>query len=904
MSNKNNNQHIAIWVIWLLIMNLLFPVIANAASPLAGTLIKNQATATYKDASGIEQVATSNLVETLIQHVAAMDLTQNQTRPGVLGNTVYFPHVLTNTGNDVDSFDLTATNNAAADQYDFDEVNIYADANQDGIPDSDTEIASTGNLSAQEEFYFVVATVIPTAGPGVNDQGQITVTGESDFDNNVTQSNEDTVTLSDKAIIEVTKSMSASTGYSPSSEFTVTLTYENTGVQAATNVTLIDALPAGMNYIAGSAKWSETGVTVLTDNDKSDDQTGIIYCAYHTDCSGLPSNSDSTQQVTAIIGTIAAGDSGTLTFKAQIDSGISASKLHNHADYEYDNGAGIVPRIPSNKVPYEVLALPAVGANGSDTNAADDADNLGGNTDAFIVAIANQGETVVFDNIIRNKGNSTDTFDISINSTIADPFPTGTVFQLYKQDGFTPLLDTNSNGTVDTGPLDANAQYKVVLKAVLPVDATLGNNGGAGFNVRKTATSSIDTSISDSVTDSLQAITAEASVDLTNNAAGNAGGGVGPGPAANPVTTVTAAPGGNAVFNLFVNNTSNVNSSYQLNYSMDDPFVAGKVDANWKIRFHLDGGNNDCSTQGIKVTSTGVIAAQSNKQICAVVTLPITAVSDKDASGNSIKHSVYFQAISALNGLGDVKHDAVIIDDLPALSIEPDQQGQIQPGNTVVYSHIIANNGNTALECINISTQDSETDWSSVIYKDVNGNALLDSGDIPLTDQVLNPGESFPVLVKLFAPATVAMGTQNTTTLTVSGNQDDGDSDATTCNGQAQSDTAIDLTTVNESEVNIRKEQSADNNCDGASDTGVFTTTTFQVNPQACVVYRLTATNAGAKPVNNVRIDDAAPAFTTFHNNGGLPNVTQGNLTGGVAGQDGLVCRRQCGRCIHYFATK
>ncbi len=891
MNTKNKNQHISIWIICLLLMNLLFPTITHAASPLAGTLIKNQATATYKDASGVEQVATSNLVETLIQHVAAMDLTQDQTRPGVLGNTVYFPHVLTNTGNDVDSFKLTATNNIAGDQYDFDDVKMYADANQDGIPDSDTEISSTGNLSAQEEFYFVVATALPSVGPSINDQGQITVTGESDFDSNVTQSNEDTVTISNEAIIEVTKSMSASTGYSPSSEFTVTLRYENTGVQAATNVTLIDALPTGMSYVAGSAKWSETGVTVLTDSNKNDDQTGVIYCAYHADCSGLPSNADSTQQVTAIIGTVAAGDSGTLVFKAQISSSIAASTLHNTADYEYNNGSGVVPRIPSNTVPYEVLALPAVGANGSDSNVADDADNVGGNADAFIVASANLGETVAFDNIIRNKGNSVDTFDITLDTTIANAFPANTVFQLYKQDGLTPLLDTNSNGIVDTGPLVANTQFKVVLKAILPLNATLGNNNGAGFNVRKIATSSIDTSINDSVTDTLQSIVGT-SVDLTNNAAGNAGDGVGAGPETNPVTTVTTAPGGKAVFNLFVNNTSAINSSYQLKYSMKAPFEAGKVETNWKILFYHDGGNNDCSTQGGIITSTGVIPAQGNKQVCAVVTLPANAIADKDANGNSIEHSIYFQAISILNGvngISDIKHDAVIIDDLPALSIEPDQQGQIQPGNTVVYAHIISNNGNTPLECINISTQDSQTDWSSIIYKDVNENAQLDSGDIQLTDQVLNSGDSFSVLVKLFAPATVAMGTQNTTTLTVSGNQDDGDGNPATCNGQSQSDIAIDLTTVNESEVNIKKEQSADNDCDGVSDSGVFTASTFQVNPQACVIYRLTATNAGAKPVNNVRIDDAAPAFTTFHQNGGLPNVTQGNITGGLTGQDGSV---------------
>ncbi len=884
-------QHQNPLVATLLILSLLFSFVANAASPMAGTLIKNQASATYKDASGVEHFATSNLVETLIQHVAAMDLVQDQTRPGALDNTVYFPHVLTNNGNDIDSFALTATNNTG-DQYDFTVVKVYADANQDGLPDSTTEIATTGNLSAQEEFYFVVATTLPAAGPAVDDQAQITVTGESDFENTVSQSNVDTVTVSDKAIIDVTKSMSASTGYSPSAIFTVTLSYANNSAEAATDVTLMDALPAGMTYVAGSAKWSETGTTVLTDNDKNDNQSGITYCAYHTDCISLPSNGDSTQQVTAILTTVAAGESGILTFNAQIASGVAAATLHNAADYEYDNGTGVVPRLPSNKVPYEVLAQPVVVANGSDDDSdPDNADNVGGTTDAFVVASANQGETVVFDNIIRNKGNSTDTFDISIDASIANPFPVNTVFQLYQEDGFTPLLDTNNNGTVDTGPVAADGKYTVVLKAVLPVNATAGNNGGAGFNVTKTATSSIDTSVSDSVTDRLQSIVGS-SVDLTNNAAiGGAGvAGVGAGPETNPVTTVTAAPGNNAIFNLYVNNTSAVSSSYQLEYSMEAPFDPGKIVANVKINFYNDGGNNDCSTQGTILTATGVIPALGSKQVCAVVSIPADAVANKDVNGLPIAYPVYFRAISALNNsVSDIKHDAVIIGDTPALSIAPDQQGQVQPGNTITYSHRITNNGNTPLECINVSSVDTQTDWSSVVYHDVNEDGQLDSGDIQLTDQVLNTAESFTILIKIFAPATVPMGTKNTSTLTVSGHQDDGDGNPTICNGAVLSDTAIDLTTVNNSEVSIRKEQSADNNCDGVSDSGVFTTTTFQVDPQACVIYKLTAINAGATPVNNVRIDDASPTFTVFHNAGGLPTVTQGNIEGGAAGNEGSI---------------
>ncbi len=889
MKNTHNNLLVNALVIVSFLFTLGVMNSVNAASPLAGTLIKNQASATYKDASGVEQVATSNLVETLIQQVAAMDLIQDQTRPGALGNTVYFPHVLTNNGNDIDSYSLTAVN-AVGDQYDFTSVKIYKDANQDGLPDDTTEITTTGDLAAQEEFYFVIEATLPATGPSAGDSANITISAASNFDNTITKSNTDVVTVSDQAIVDVTKSMSASTGYSPSSVFTVTLRYLNNSSKVATNVTLIDALPVGMSYVAGSAKWSETGNLVLTDSNKSDNQSGMTYCAYHADCTGLPTAGGSTQQVTAIIASMAGGDSGTLTFDVQIANGVTAAVLHNAADYEYNNGATLVPRTPTNKVPFEVLPLPVVGANGSDTNAADDADNLGTTTDAFVVTSANQGATVSFDNYIRNKGNSTDTFDITIDPTVVNPFPANTVFQLFKEDGFTPLLDSNSNGVVDTGPVVAGGQFRVVLKAILPANTAVGTNAGSGFNVLKTATSSIDDSISDSVKDHLDEIIASYSVDITNNATiSNGGTGVGAGPEANPVTVSSAKSGESAVFTLFINNTSSVSSSYLLEYSMQDPFIAGNKDTNWQVSFHHDGGNNDCSTQGTVITTTGSIAASASKLVCAVVTVPADAIADIDGSGNPIKHSVYFRAISAISGVSDIKHDAVTIAESPALGIDPDQQGQIQPGSTITYSHHITNNGNTPLECINVTMQNSKSDWTSLIYIDTNANAQLDASDVQLTDQVLNPGERFNVLVKLFAPAVTPLGTNNTTTLTVTGHKDDGDGDATTCTGTVLTDTAKDVTTVNESEVNIIKEQSVDNNCDGQSDTGIFATTTFQVNPQACVIYRLTATNNGVTSVNNVRIDDASPAFTVFNTANGLPQVTQGNITGGVHGDEGSV---------------
>src|SRR5574341_1132141 len=64
---------------------------AHAQTPPAGTVIGNQASATYTDGSSIARTATSNTVQTVIQQVASFTLTASQTRTVAPGGTVYYP---------------------------------------------------------------------------------------------------------------------------------------------------------------------------------------------------------------------------------------------------------------------------------------------------------------------------------------------------------------------------------------------------------------------------------------------------------------------------------------------------------------------------------------------------------------------------------------------------------------------------------------------------------------------------------------------------------------------------------------------------------------------------------------------------------------------------------------------
>ncbi|HOD05156.1 MAG TPA: hypothetical protein PKH92_08935 [Anaerolineaceae bacterium] len=90
---------------------------------------------------------------------------------------------------------------------------------------------------------------------------------------------------------------------------------------------------------------------------------------------------------------------------------------------------------------------------------------------------------------IRNTGDlGPDTYDLSVLST----WPV----TLFAADGVTPLTDTDSDGTVDTGPLAQGATVTVTVKVQTPPPANVGDDNSAAITVR----SSLNTSKSKTAT--------------------------------------------------------------------------------------------------------------------------------------------------------------------------------------------------------------------------------------------------------------------------------------------------------------------------------------------------------------------------------------------------------------------
>ena len=804
----------------------LVPDTIQSAAPPAGTPIGNQASATYTDSSNTSRTATSNIAITIVQQVASFTLTTDgQSRFAAPGGQVSFPHTLLNTGNGTDTFNLSVANNAG-DNFDLTSLALYADANGDGLPDNATPLTTTGPLPSGASFQFVAVGIVPpavTAGSlasfGVVGSGTATATPAP------AQTNTDTVTVTADAVVNVTKAISANSGLPGSGPHTITLTYLNVGNNTATIVELRDVIPAGMVYVAGSGRWMLTGGTPLTDGNGDLQGTAPDTINYNF---GAVAG-----RVTAVIARVQPGQSGTLTFQVTIDANAPAGVINNTVTYLYDPGTGTpTPEITGNTVQFTVIATTGVTLTGQTINS------------------AAQGSVVAFTNVVRNTGNMTDTFDITVANV---SFPIGTTFTLHQSDGNTPLVDSTGNGIPDTGPLGTNQTYDVVIRAALPLGASGVN---VNYTVQKTATSRNNPATSASANDVLVSVLG-GTVDLSNGPLGGAG----PGPEASPVVINSTGPGTTTTFTLFMTNLSAIADAFDLAASTDSSFGSLTLPAGWTVGFRSSG--------GAIITSTGVLPAGGMVQFFADVTIP--------AGAAPTTNSLYFRALSPTSGLSDRLHDAVVVTPVRSLSLAPNNTGQVAPGGTITYSHLLVNNGNVVEgdglnSTVNLTLVNSLAGWSAAVYFDANNNGVIDGGDTTVTNLAfvsnggagLAPGETIRLLVQVASPPGAPLGAVNVDTLT-----------ATTVNVGLSSPapaavSATDTTTIANGDVSLLKEQALDADLDGQPDGGAGAYSTADITtgalPGRSIRYRITVTNTGTAPATQVRVFDNTPAFTTYTN--------------------------------------
>ncbi len=719
-------------------------------------MIGNQATATYNDAGGTPRTATSNLVQTTVTQVKSFTLAANGSRTAAPGQTVYYPHTVTNTGNGTDTYTLnapTSTNFAAAGAG-HGAMAYYLDANGDGVPDNASPINTSGAIPAGGVFRFVVAGTVPAAAASGNTADLVVSVSDTTPS---TQTNADTTTVAN-SVITVTKALSSNSGPGGVT-ITVTLSYVNSGTAIANNVQMTDTLPAGMTYVVGQSRWSVSGGAVLTEANDGVEQGGFPPGIDFRQAGGV---------VTAIIPSVAAGVSGNVTFQVTIGN-VPPQNISNTG--QYTTQTQVTPA-NTNVATYQVLQTASVVANGANAN------STNGSGEPVTIANAAAGSTITFNNFIWNLGNGTDTFDITIQS---DNFPAGHSLVLMQQDGATTLLNSGGNAAPDTGPIPGRNQpcaapfvtdgtfcgYKVVMRVTLPATSVNGV-----YSITKRATSVFNNVVFDDVTDTLSAVAAN-TVDVTNDrAAPPAGTAVaadclcaGAGAVIRTTVVAPAAATSTATrFQVWITNTGAVGDSFNLAATFAATSAPGVVPpvlpAGWSVVFLADGGAANCSTIGAPLVSTGALASNAARLVCAEVTSPSLALGV--IPGN---YDFDFRATSATNvAVSDAVRDRVTIAAGPPPPPPPGSFGaklaadtfqSVQPGATIFVPHTLTNTGASA-DTYTITATDLTQGYaftSVTLYPDANGDGVPD-GAVPLANPTaLNPGQVLRFVAQIVVPA-------------------------------------------------------------------------------------------------------------------------------------------------------
>lgn len=851
------------------------------AAPLAGSVIGNQAAATYTDASAIVRTATSNTVTTTVTQVAGVTLVAGLTVTAAPGQPVSLPHTLTNTGNGTDTF--TLTNNLTTGTALLSAITYFPDTNCDGVADSGSPaITSLGPLVAGAKACFVAVTTVGAAVPS-GSTGSNIVTVTTAANGGATASNTDNVVVSTNAVIGVTKSL-AVTVVAGVPNLTYTLTYTNTGNAAATDVMLTDIVPTGTTYLPASAKWNGTAVADGAVAAGVPPAGGITYDYNKT----TPGNF----AVTARVASVAANSGGTLSFTVTVPAGTAPGTINNTAHFCYNNGVALVPLASTtancvtnpnnqtNTVPYVVAPtysavatdyfqapnLQGASAVAATTSSTTDLGLVAGvpsvKNDIVTVQSATPGASVAFDNVVANTGNAVDTFNITTAPTAGTPFPSGTTFLYFKAGGVTPLTDSNGDGIVDTGPLAPGAATHVFVIAVLP-----GNASGVNLQVNMTATS-VGNGASDSVMDVLNLITPN-SVNMTSVALAGATAATGLnvnttavlGAADNgavAIVTNPVLPGASTTFTLVVNNTSGIADTYGVTV---DPL--SNLPAGWAVNFYS--ANGTCATPGAPMSNTGVVLANTPVTVCAIVTVPA------GEPANAAGQAVVFKVASPTTGVVDFMKDAVTVTTVRSIALTPNNGSQVYPGGTVVYKHVLTNTGNVIETAVTVpvpsvagaSMTGSTVSWGAVLYADTAGGTMgsLDAADVALGSLSLAPGASVTIFTKVLSPASAAAGDVNTVILTATASTYTGGATGVAVPASA---TAQDVTTVISGQIGLAKLQQVDAGCAGTIVPANWTNAQLAAKPGECVLYQITATNLGTANATSLVISDATPANTTY----------------------------------------
>lgn len=379
---------------------LIVPALATAQAASAGTMINNQASATYQLAGQVgavnspaAQVTVNAVCRVLVTPDGTVEAPGQEASP-LPGQRVTFTYQVSNTGNSRSTFDLLAQTEAGST---FAPKLQIIDENPINTLTLDAGASATVRLLADvtgERGAAAVNLIASCPNGGAQDR------------NNVAR-----VRVTPPPALSLSKSFSTER-LRPGDRASVTVTATNKGSGAAQNVTLTDPLAAqvekGLQYVSGSASAS-SGTLEFTANGSS----------------WTTSEPANVQGVRVVLATLAAGGQATLSFGVVATAQAENQTFVNVADLGADYGGGAEAQATLDVRYAPSVALGPIGnATAPDGTPAD--------TQSQPFALVNQASC--FDHTLQNMGDVADTF------TFAVSYLQGQASASYFDEGGQPLV--------------------------------------------------------------------------------------------------------------------------------------------------------------------------------------------------------------------------------------------------------------------------------------------------------------------------------------------------------------------------------------------------------------------------------------------------------------------------------
>lgn len=250
----------------------------------AGTVITNRAEATYEDEAGASYGTVSPTITITVLSVSTLVVTPDETE----SSAVVGPHErvtrlfrVCNTGNTPDFYTITrAEVNAPATIH-----SIFFDTDASGaLNDSDAAVQVGQSMSPRARQGACVGVLVVVDANDAAPQTALTIglTARSNVVAAVSGTGEDTgviinavgqgarLSSPDNASLPPTKTVNGlgQTVVTPGNPFTYNIAFRNHGDVTARGVVVTDELPAGVEYVAGSLRLEDRGLTDAEDADE------------------------------------------------------------------------------------------------------------------------------------------------------------------------------------------------------------------------------------------------------------------------------------------------------------------------------------------------------------------------------------------------------------------------------------------------------------------------------------------------------------------------------------------------------------------------------------------------------------------------------------------------------------